>query len=217
MKQITEIKQTIKLWKKLIKENKIVLSLSSLVIMNCFNMLPLLKNWSTNVIIPQSLIDFVLIRSQQASNNTINSPGKLAKINGDLALIQNDAELSDFWNKIYEVICNFEVQNVSEDEIINFKLDNLSFEEVFAKFELNRCQMDSLIIANRQNSIMVCDDLFLRKIANAFGIANVNSTAFIDHIDEDEILKHVMKISKSRMSKVLMISRSWKRLFMAWN
>ena len=64
--------------------------------------------------------------------------------------------------------------------------------------KLNKIQLDALIVAKKYNSAYICDDLFMRRIADWAGIKNNNFTFLLPFILNSEYTEDItVELSKT--------------------
>ena len=176
------------------------ISLSSLVILGILNNLSIIEQYVDKIQISDSLLNFIKERSEAASNSLAISPGKIGlSEDGDIIQIPQDETIPDFWNSIYEISQKFNICNISSADRSHFiKLhSDIDIEKLFARINVHICQLDSFIIAERNTSILLSDDLFFRNLSGHLGIQSVNHTYFYSALKFEDINMTFEKLIKT--------------------
>lgn len=158
-----------------------VVTVSTLVVMSLFNALDLLGRIKDRIIIPESTVIFLKKRVDNQKKTQVVSPGKMITLpDGKFKIIPLDKTIKDTWESILEVCTYFKICKVSNDEIIGFDIaPGISAEMLGSSLKLEKCQIDSYILARRENAIYISDDLFYRKLADLLQIQNCNMTGLM--------------------------------------
>ena len=99
---------------------------------------------------------------------------------------------------MYEICEGIESVEVTDRERVAFKLlGNYDAEALFMKTKCDMCQMDALIIAQRENAVVVLDDFFFRMVSEASGIHVTNFTFMLYQIEREKAAEIAMNMSKT--------------------
>ncbi|MBQ3795192.1 MAG: hypothetical protein II842_02725 [Butyrivibrio sp.] len=181
-------------------EARYVPSLSTFVLLavhGWLDELDLLKGYIT---IPESYIEF--FEEQYAAELGVQaaSPGSLVPTDdGKITIIERDKRLPDIWERIISKCESFSVTKVSDEDRIRFEvIENYTWERLFGKLNIDKMQLDGLIVAEQENGVYICDDLFFRKIAAAKRIKNINfATLLYVNNDMDRVMPIILELSKT--------------------
>lgn len=175
-------------------DRKIIPTLSSLVILEAFDCLPLLRERRDSVIIPESLLLFVRNRVEQMKKTLAVSPGKMYNLpDGRFTMIPPSTSSLKIWENIFEYCLEFQIVRVLDKEVAEFPfLEQMSGESLFNKFRINRSQLECMILSKREEAVLLSDDLFYRKIAGITNILNVNSGCLLKNLGDEEFAKDVI-------------------------
>ena len=104
--------------------------------------------------------------------------------------ILTDSNINDVdkkWKDIYEYIKTLTIEDVSE----------LTLDEVTSKLSLfcNICQCESIVLCKKYNGILLCDDLFLRRVSNAINVINTNIVSLVDVNTDKESISFLLELS----------------------
>ena len=78
---------------------------------------------------------------------------------------------------IYGVLQNLQTFSITNKERTELKIcETVEMETLFSAGNIDKCQLDCMILAQKNKAIYLSDDLFFRKLANAIGLKNVNLT-----------------------------------------
>jgi len=175
------------------KEKKIVVSLTTVVVLKCINRLNLLDLIKEQIIIPKSLYNNIRTRSENASASNVVSPGSLSMtVEGNIILIPNDKTEVEFWNSIFSVVKEFKIIDVSDKERID-----IGYEELFLNWKIHNCQIDCLVIARNYNADYLCDDLFFRRIGATLNINTYNFTILYSLLSNEQIPDEIIELAKT--------------------
>lgn len=185
-----------------IKKNEYVLSLSTLILLYEFNCIDIINNNIECYCITDSLKDFIFHYKEKFDSKHSRETGSLIETpNNQMMFIPLDKTEGDMWNKIYEICNKIKIYNISNTERANFEIfPNYKAEKLFLSLNLHICQLDSLILAKRENKVFLSEDLFYRKIATFCKIENNNISYLVlsyNNIDADKAEQISLKISKS--------------------
>ena len=168
----------------LLPEEKIVLTLPTLVLLGIFKALDLLESVKESIIIPESLVDFVLARIQSLDRQQAISPGELITVeNKEVYMIPFDTSVREIWEEIYRVLQDFQTFFITNKERTELKIyEKTEIETLFSAANIDKCQMDCLILAQKNKAIYLSDDLFFRNLATHMRLKNVNLTWLIRYM-----------------------------------
>lgn len=198
---------------------KIVVSISTLVILCQMKLLSLLETFREKIIIPESVVDFILTRIKNARESQVISPGKILELeNGNTCMIPYDSSINEMWYEIYECVQSFQVEYVENQERMEIKLfENIEAELLISSFNIDKSQLDCLIVAKKTNSTLLCDDFFFRQIADFMHIENVNLTYLIYNLqDKEKAFQIALSLSETNYIYSPFIYRSMKEVNQIW-
>ncbi len=142
---------------------KYVLSLSSIIVLQQFNMLEKITKISDKISITKQTEDGIRIALKEANKQAKINHGYMSLDDGGniCAMMYNEsdkvAEIS-FWANILSIITNFDVEEVAiEDNEIYSSLESYLMISDISSIELSR----------KQDKILISDDLFIRKMCNS--------------------------------------------------
>ncbi|MED3928815.1 hypothetical protein P4594_27650 [Priestia megaterium] len=183
-----------------IYENKeYVLSLSSLIMLNHFNMSNKLAQIVEKCYVSPKLIKSieVAIKESQISSElqkgivTLNEEGEIA---GYTYSDEEKSKMKKFWTSLLMT-----ATNLSRTEVL---IEDRDIYDYIGEFVLE-ADIESIELSERSNRVLVCDDLFIRKIHK--GITNSsNTTNFIGFLvseallEPDELLDLLIRLVESR-------------------
>lgn len=182
------------------RESKIVPTLSTLLIMALHGWLDTLDWIEDQIVIPESYLDFFRRQYEAVTVTQSLSEGSLvAADDGKLSLVSNDKRLPDIWEAILEKCKNYMTEPVTDDERIGFEIvPSATWERAFSNGRLDLIQLDSFIVAERENGIYLCDDLFFRKIAKVIKLRSINFASLLYlNRNPDDTVPIIMELSKS--------------------
>lgn len=186
-----------------------VVTVSTLVVMSLFNVLDLLDRIKNRIIIPESTVIFLKNCVDNQKKIQVVSPGKMITWpDGKLTIIPPDKTVKDIWESILEVCTYFKICKVSNDEIIGFNIvPGLSAEMLGSSLKLEKCQIDSYILARRENAIYISDDLFYRKLADLLHLQNGNMTCLMNGENGCDLEKTLELVGAVKMSNYVSYCR----------
>ena len=93
----------------------------------------------------------------------------------------------------------YQTVKVSDDERIAFIVsEDYSWERLFGKTNLDKIQLDGLLVAKREEGVYLCDDLFFRKIAELNQIKHINfATLLYVNNNLAEVMPIILELSKT--------------------
>lgn len=178
-----------------------ILSLSTLAILACLGKISILDEFLENITIPKSLVEFVRDNAKKSICMEAISPGTMITLeSGEKAMLPFDKSVVQMWNDMYEFCLSVNQVDVSDEERMKFEaFDGISGETLCNLLKLDYCQLDSLILVQKnEDAVFVCDDLFIRKFAFYKHIKNGNGTIFIHKMkDELEAANIIMELAKT--------------------
>lgn len=176
-----------------------VISLSSIIILATFEMLDKLEQISERCVITKDV--------EKSINEGIKESQKHAKITSGVAMLNENGELSFcsyteedkrnrkiYWTKILQTI--YKIKHVE------VQIEDNEIYEVFSKYLLDE-DVSSIELSKKSNKVLVCDDLFIRKLHH--GITGTTGTTNIigllvseDLITYEELIDLISKLVKSK-------------------
>ena len=128
------------------------------------------------------------------------SGGSLVPLDdGKFTIMERDKRIPEIWERIISKCESYMITTVTDDERISFEvIENYTWERLFGKINIDKMQLDGLIVANREKGVYICDDLFFRKIATAKRIKNINfATLLYINDDIDRVMPIILELSKT--------------------
>lgn len=151
-----------------IKGNEIVIDITSLVMLEQFDLLNRISKISKNIYITQSTINTITKTFNYYLNNKKDRLSVFVDENNELRkqeLSEDDyKQLQEFWRNILNTASSFNVIN---------------YESSLDKRNLESCQIDTLGYSVEKNCTLVSEDLLLKKVAYSLNNQIVNSTNFL--------------------------------------
>ncbi len=151
-----------------IKGNEIVIDITSLVMLEQFDLLNRISKISKNIYITQSTINTITKTFNYYLNNKKDRLSVFVDENNELRkqeLSEDDyKQLQEFWRNILNTASSFNVIN---------------YETSLDKRNLESCQIDTLGYSVEKNCTLVSEDLLLKKVAYSLNNQIVNSTNFL--------------------------------------
>lgn len=182
-----------------LKETCYVLTLSTLVILELLDRLDVLDGIKDSIIIPESYIEFFKTQYEKVSSTQTASVGSLVSLkDGGIAMIDHDKKIPAIWESLAKLCENYSRKQITDDERINFTiLGNISAEKLFSN-NIDKIQLDALILSKKENAVYLCDDLFFRKMASYIGLRNMNFVSLLYHYsDMNYVMDIVLQLSKT--------------------
>ena len=181
-----------------IKSRKIVISLSTLVILNTLDKLKLLDNIKEQVLIVESLKTKAINIFTQINNMSQKSHGELLFMDDNKPIyIKNDKQSNEnrikFWRTICEYINGIETIKIQDELIIQSQMESL-----FNNIDI--CELESILLAKQLNAVYMCDDLFFRKICflDNIQVETTNFTSLFDLLEnKEDYFKEILELSKT--------------------
>lgn len=151
-----------------INSDKFVIDITSLVMLEQFDLLNKLIEIKDNVYITQSTINTIMKTFNYYLKNKRDTLSVFVDGNNELRkqkMSKDDYKvLQEFWRNILEV---------------SYELNVINHESSMDKINLESCQIDTIDFSIKNNCTLVSEDLFLKKVAYAFNNQIVNSTNFL--------------------------------------
>ena len=175
-----------------INSDKFVIDITSLVMLEQFDLLNKLIEIKDNIYITQSTINTIMKTFNYYLKNKRDTLLIFADENNELRkqkMSKDDYKvLQEFWRNILEV---------------SSKLNVISHESSIDKINLESCQIDTIDFSIKNNCTLVSEDLILKRVAYAFNNQIVNSTNFLAVAEllcssMDEYIKLVNTLSKGK-------------------
>lgn len=171
--------------------NTVVLTLSSIVILYELNKLYLLDNIKDKIIIPASLKNEIFNCYKNAVIMKKRGGGRLFFSNDSdktaLFIDNKENNIDKQWKDIYEYVKSLKTEDMGEFQM-DKTLNNL------LKF-CNICQCESILLCKKYNAIVLCDDLFLRRMCTLMNADNTNIVSLIDVINDEESVKLITELA----------------------
>lgn len=155
------------------KDRKIIIDITSLVMLNQFNYLEKLLKVKENIYITQSTINTISKTFNYYLNNNkkeslsvfVNDDNQLCK---QELTEEDNKKILEFWRKIYEIIQNFNIVN---------------HESPLDKSKLECCQIDTIDYSIKENYSLISEDLLLKKLAYVMNDKCINSSNFLSLVE----------------------------------
>ena len=191
------------------ENQKYIPALSTLVLLSAMNILNMLGEIKSSLILPTSYIDFFAERYAKAKETSIVSSGKLLNMNNQLTLIQNDLSHVEIWERIMDFCTECEKVYISDDDRIGFSIGDINGEQFISAASLHLIHLDSFVLAKKEKATLLCDDLFFRKMATYGKIRNINFASLLRHyVDDDFVVPVVMELSKTNYLYIPFLART---------
>lgn len=151
-----------------LKGKKFVIDITSLVMLEQFELLNRISKISKNIYITQSTINTITKIFNYYLTNKKDTLSIFVDENNELRkqeLSEDDyKQLQEFWRNILNVSSSFNVTN---------------YESSLDKRNLESCQIDTLGYSAEKNCTLVSEDLLLKKVAYSLNNRVINSTNFL--------------------------------------
>ena len=154
-------------------KEKIAIDITSLVLLEQFDLLEKLETIKDKIYITQSTINaisksfnYYLKNEEEALSICIDDNGELRK---QEMTNEDNKKLQEFWRNIMEMSSKFNVVN---------------HEAAFEKENLEACQIDTIDYAVNNECVLVTEDLLLRKFANSINQRVENTTNFLGLVEK---------------------------------
>lgn len=178
---------------KLNENKKIVVTLSTFMVLSALKKLYLLRYIIDSIIIPSSLKNFLIKQAMLFSDNQVNSPGRIFLTDDNrLGLAERDSTESNYWQEILLLIESVETIEIKDEERLIS-----DYYEIFNRLGLSNIQIDCLITSELHNAIFISDDLFFRNIATSINIENNNHTFLYDYVSKDILHNELFDLAKT--------------------
>lgn len=192
------------------ENKKYVPSLSTMVLLSSMNLLNVLTAVKDSLVLPVSYIEFFAERYSKAKEISFVSPGKLVKVDNQLALIENDLSHVEIWERIIDFCTDCKMIEISDEERIGFTIgDEINGEQFIAAARLHLIHLDAFILADKEQATLLCDDLFFRKMATYAKIRNLNFVSLLRHyVDDDFVVPIILELSKTNYLYIPLLART---------
>ena len=183
-----------------ILDAKYIPTLSTLVFLASKEWLDTLDWLGDRVVIPESYMDFFKEQYMAEVGSQANSAGTLIPLDdGKFTILKPDKKIPEIWETIITKCENYPVEKVSDDERISYEvIEGYTWERLFANARIDKIQLDALIVAERENGVYLCDDLFFRKIATCKKVKNINFATILNAYENlDVVMPILMELSKT--------------------
>ena len=177
-------------------------ALSTLVLLSLLGQSSLLDTLrdKVGVIIPESYIEFFedlfdnSIRMMGVSPGTLHNGG-----DGNLVIVESNKHVPEMWEEILTWCRTCDKKTITYDERAGFVFsEDVTGDYLISAMNMNRIQLDALILAKELNIVYLCDDLFMRKVATWAGIRNNNFTFLLDFLpDKEYAMEITIELSKT--------------------
>lgn len=152
------------------------------------------------VIIPESYIEFFEEMFSNSMRMMDISPGKIVNgENNELVIIENDQHIPEMWEEILEWCQQCKCESITTEERASFSFaGQMTGDQVIAAMNLNKIQLDALILSQKREATYISDDLFMRKIATWAGIKNNNFTFLLYFLNDMDLAANItLELSKT--------------------
>ena len=124
-------------------------------------------------------------------------------------MVEQDKKLPEIWENIIEFCEKCSYCSVSTDERINLVFGkDISGEKLMTGFKLDVAQLDAIILAQKKNSIYICDDLFFRKLASTIQVKNINFVSIMLHYQDSYLYPTLNALAKTNYFLVPFLTSS---------
>lgn len=177
-------------------------TLSTIVLLSQLEELRLLEALrdKIGVIIPESYIEFFEELFANSSRMMEVSPGTLhSDNNGKLVMVENDKHIPEMWEEILLWCRTCERKTITNEERADFVFPgDETGDHLISAMNINKIQLDALILAKKLNTVYISDDLFMRKVASWAGIQNNNFTFLLNFLLDNEYAEEItVELSKT--------------------
>ena len=183
-----------------IAEAKYIPTLSTLVLLALHEWLYVLDWIQGDIIIPESYMDFFKEQYASEMKTQAVSAGSFVPLDGGkFTILENDKKIPEIWEKIISKCELYQTVKVSDDERIAFIVsEDYSWERLFGRTNMDKIQLDGLLVAKREEGVYLCDDLFFRKIAELNQIKHINfATLLYVNNNLAEVMPIILELSKT--------------------
>ena len=181
-------------------EAKYVPALSTLILLASKGWLDTLDWLGDQIVIPESYMSFFKEQYFLLVGSQTVSPGTLIPLeDGKYTILEPDKQIPEIWDSIINKCKNFRTEAITDEERIAYEiLEGYSYERLFARMNMDKVQLDALVLAERLDGVYYCDDLFFRKIAAYKKIKNINfATLLYANDDLDVVMPILIELSKT--------------------
>lgn len=183
-----------------VDECKYIPTLSTLVLLAMNGWLDTLDWLGDRIIIPESYTEFFREQHAKELGTQAVSMGSLIPLDdGKFAILDKDKSIPEIWEKILVKCESFNKVKVTDDERIAFEiLEGHTWERLFGKTGVDMIQLDGLLVAEREEGVYLCDDLFFRKFAATKGIKHINfATLLYMNSNLEDVMPIILELSKT--------------------
>lgn len=192
-------------------EAKYIPTLSTFVLLSMNGWLDELDRLKNYIIIPESYIEFFKEQYASEMGTQAVSAGTLVPLeDGKFTIVEKDKKIPDIWERIIIKCETFSTAVVTDEERIAFEVaEKYTWERLFGKSNIDKMQLDGLIVAEREGGVYLCDDLFFRKIAAGKKIKNINFATLLYVIENrDTAMPIIMELSRTNYIYTPIMSRN---------
>lgn len=186
-------------------------SLSTLVLLSLMNLLNILDEIKSLLIIPNSYNLFFQERYASAKTRGNVSEGKLVTIGNKFTIIPYGTQYIEIWERIIDFCDECQQYNINDNDRIAYTIGaEINGEEFVSAVRLHMIHLDALILCEKEKATFICDDLFFRKIASMAKIPNINVLSILLQYYKDKkfIVQIVMEFSKTNYLYIPLIART---------
>lgn len=180
--------------------NCYVPTLSTLVILGLLDRFDVLAVINDSIIIPESYIEFFRTQYEKVSSTQAASFGSLVSLkDGGIAMVDHDKRIPAIWESLVKLSETYSMKHITDDERIDFVIPGeISAERLFSNINIDKIQLDALILSKREKAVYLCDDLFFRKMASYMGVRNLNFASLLYHYtDMNYVMPILLQLSKT--------------------
>ena len=188
---------------------KYVPGLATLVLLSILGRMDILEAFKSEIIIPETYLSFFQEEYSRAAGIEQVSPSSLYFVNDKPVITDSDKTIPEIWESIITFCQSCTTKRITDQERIDFKIaDGMTGEQFIIGFQLSIIHLDALILSQRENATILCDDLFFRKVAAWIGLRNLNIVSLIQHYTQPDYVAPIIKeLSKTNYIPVPLYSR----------
>lgn len=185
-------------------------SLSTFVVLAILGRIDVLEAFKSQVIIPKSYISFIQNEYAKAARVAQTSSSTLFFVEGRPVMQETDKTLPELWESIFVFCKGCVIESIADQERIDAMIANeVRGEQLFTDLNVSFIHLDALILAQKKNATLLCDDLFFRKIATWMNVRNLNIVSLIQHYaDLDFSVPIIKELSKTNYIYLPIIYRN---------
>ena len=183
-----------------IVETKYIPALSTLTLLAAKGWLDILDWLGDHIVIPDSYISFFRKQYSIEIGTQANSAGTFVPLeDGKFTIVDPDKKLPEIWESIILKCEKYATEAVSDEERIEYQvIEGYTWEQLFSNAKIHEIQLDALIVAERENGVYMCDDLFFRRIASIKHVKNINiATLLLINSNLEQVMPILMELSKT--------------------